>query len=383
MAVKKKKFDEEPAELILDEPMGEAETAEDLIEELVDAGEEEEAAAPEAKEPAKPAPEPQPAKSRRDDIPEIGGFVEDVLVIRDYRAGKTAEEKLKMNWDKVIDYKRKGQIIESTITDAEPSEEQLRADIITSVLDFRVVIPDYQFFPAGSFKENFEAASEQEKYRRRLEKARAALGAKISFVIVGAESFVNENGKRIYTVIGSRLEAMNIKQQRYFRSANPVQPGCIVKANVISSGEHFATVEALGIECAMSGPDLSALEYIADCRDFCDSGDELHAVIKKIHYNEDGTIKITLSSSLLQQEELRENVSKIKVHAVCSGTVRNYNSARRHYVVVLDRKALALVSEDAVIEDSMLYKGDRVTVTVNRVTPTFVIGTAKRRRSRL
>ena len=118
-------------------------------------------------------------------------------------------------------------------------------------------------------------------------------------------------------------------------------------------------------------------EFVENCTDFVRPGDSFKARVRTISVNPDGSVYLTVSGRL---NETSKNILDIKQNGTYQGKVDHYNSRSNTYTIRLKNGVSASVRADSdhVNGGVELMNGDDVSVLVTRVTPTFVIGKAKK-----
>ena len=304
------------------------------------------------------------------------------------------------NWQKIRSYLRKKTIVSGYILGVEPNDLMDDYNIVTSVRGFRVIIPGSEFFvPQTDFTSDYYKQTKEAQKERRRQIASYMTGAKINFVILGAERTpVKTEGRDEsnplydYFVVASRLAAKKALTEHYFfneklKESERPEVGKVVTIHVLSVGETKVKAEALGIVFYIDSSDLSGLEYVMDCRDMVSPGDTLRGVIRRITINDDTKeVAISVSPRLYDLSTTSKNLHVMKVGGLYSGKVRMYNAEKGIYTITLSNGVTASVNQKRVGGGVRLYPLDLVQVQVTEVTDThvwgtcFKIGTAKRRR---
>lgn len=252
----------------------------------------------------------------------------------------------------------------------------------------KILIPESEYFEdTFLFGSDYDRMSESEKTDRRAATARYQIGARICFVVKGViRDIVAEGefaGTTRVTAVASRKEAMKELRDVYFiHSHNPanashtVDVGTIANAHVIGVREAYALVECLGVETRVEAYLLND-EFVENCTDFVRPGDSFKARVRTISVNPDGSVYLTVSGRL---NETSKNILDIKQNGTYQGKVDHYNSRSNTYTIRLKNGVSASVRADSdhVNGGVELMNGDDVSVLVTRVTPTFVIGKAKK-----
>jgi len=252
----------------------------------------------------------------------------------------------------------------------------------------KILIPESEYFEdTFLFGSDYDRMSESEKTDRRAATARYQIGARICFVVKGViRDIVAEGefaGTTRVTAVASRKEAMKELRDVYFiHSHNPanashtVDVGTIANAHVIGVREAYALVECLGVETRVEAYLLND-EFVENCTDFVRPGDSFKARVRTISVNPDGSVYLTVSGRL---NETSKNILDIKQNGTYQGKVDHYNSRSNTYTIRLKNGVSASVRADSdhVNGGVELMNGDDVSVLVTRITPTFVIGKAKK-----
>lgn len=283
------------------------------------------------------------------------------------------------NWEDLLEKKRKGVPVGAMAVETRIDPAKGKIYIVGRINDdFTVLVPVEEFFGDWSYNGSYRDADDAEQFGRRAQKARACLGAWFSFMILGTDRSRNEDGGYTYTVVGSRLAALKVRQEHFFSGKNQPAVGDTATAEVISVGEHLANIEVLGVECAVNTTEIDAFTYVSDCRDMLKPGDRLDVAIKQIGRKADGSISLKVSGAYYGNEEARNSTGKLKKGNIYMGTVRNYNREKDIYTIILDIKALVSVRGKDLIGCTFLSGGQRVSVTVYNILPHIAFGNAKR-----
>lgn len=295
------------------------------------------------------------------------------------RSDKNKE--MRKTWEKLDNAQKRGTILSAQVVEVGRSADGSGISITARIDDnFKVLIRDREFFMDNAFRSDYYTASEEEQTVRRMERARACIGAWIPFIIMGKSSeYDRETREMIYTIVGNRVAAMNAKQEYYFKGERPVEAGFITTAEVISVGEMWCTLEVLGVECSIPVNEIDAFHYIHDCRDALAPGDQLKVEVRRIHRRDDGSIRLNVSGSAVGYREIAKNTQKLKVGDVRMGVIKNYNNTSGIYTVITDDHAAVAVRSSQVVGRDVIVLGDTVIVVVNRKTPNMAFGTAKRK----
>lgn len=263
---------------------------------------------------------------------------------------------------------KNGRIIEGYLYDVIPNWEQMRVELKTEIRGFSVLIPDHAYFSDRAFKADFFEASEEEQMRRKMQKGRAALYSRLRFVIVGTSVEEDEDGNKIYSVIGSRTEAMARIREEWrlgTKDHGPLKPGDVVDLSVISVGEHHAMLEGFGMECILKYDRIDAFKFIRSVAEELCVGNTVQVLIQGIHINEDGTYYIRISRAALGRSEIEAKNAQLKRGASYTGVVLNHNvTAKKYTVIIKSTPARVTVNEDAVLDGAYLQRGDVVSVTI-------------------
>ena len=294
------------------------------------------------------------------------------------------DELERQRWADLQTIYKKEKILESLVYAVEPDAKTMTVKIITSFGGFdRIVIPEQEYFYDDSFKAEYFKESEANKFKRRFQMARSALGARISFIIAGMQRTKNKDGSYSYAIVASRRAASVYKRNYYFFDPKgpKVSVGDIVEPRIISMNRIWVKVEALGVECSMNIKQMSASHWIKDCTKEFKVGQKIQARIKKIVADEHtGKVSMILSRNDLRVNTLADNISKAFPGMVAIGEVVAYNREKKIATVVLHGDILAAIPRDRMLGGEIIYPGDKVSVSVTHVFQDkgFVIGSAVR-----
>ena len=111
------------------------------------------------------------------------------------------------------------------------------------------------------------------------------------------------------------------------------------------------------------------------CADWVKPGNKIRVRFRKVHINEDGTVRIAVTGRMKASAEMLMGMS---VGSSYLGTVDGYNSYKKHYNVILLNGVTAVIPENNVMMGRSLKVGDQVNVKVNAVLETHIIGSAIR-----
>lgn len=155
-----------------------------------------------------------------------------------------------------------------------------------------VRIPDTAYF-TYSYKFNDEYYSEKDKLKRAEMCKRAInqnIGSRCPFVVINIvvrESVMgNHKGEEEIEVYGDRVQALELRKDKYFFHKNCNEPVMIyendqAEANVIQVTEKYATLEVLGVEYRIDCYNLKE-GYVVNCRDEVKNGDVIKVRFKRI-----------------------------------------------------------------------------------------------------
>ena len=286
----------------------------------------------------------------------------------------TPEQEEARRWQKIRELNRDSVILEGTVTEIRPGKKAYYA--VTDLLGFDVLIPDSWFITDSFFNGTYAQASPEEKAKRRHQALRAALGARVCYVLKTAER--TSDG---YVAAGSRVEACRMKRERFFLSEDiseekRITPGSMIKCRVLTVGENGVRAEAYGVDFYVNRRQLGLTHPILDARDWFSPGDSFTAVVQKIYINEDDSVYLQASVRQLEHERIKDGYKQATPGSTVSGYVCDYNPERKSYTMVLSCGCYANVHKNSVVGGETLALGDSVSVQIKEIRTGFVTGTA-------
>ena len=275
--------------------------------------------------------------------------------------------------------RRNGEVLWGTVYGVERADEstgfknRIFVDVMFSGVT--IYIPDNAYFESTfEFAQGFENMSDADKAANRMRMARFQIGANICFVVKSVtRDRIREGefaGEYQITAVGSRVEAMEILRKNLIIGKN-INIGDITTAHVLSVREDLVIVEALGVETRIDAYNLGN-GNVENCRDYVRPGDDLKVRIKKLHVEGD-RVYLTVSGRL---NDTSKNILLMKEQSTIMGIVDHYNKDKEVYTIILENGVSASVRAGQVNGEIDLAPGDRVSVLVTRIMPTYVIGYA-------
>lgn len=300
----------------------------------------------------------------------IGSKSEQVLMEEKYNLSPEAKREQTIRSLKKA--QRTGEILIATVESITQTNGLLRIGVMWNGVEV-VFSKDTFFEPEFSFGADYDSLTNTEKSNREMAFARYQLGAHIPFCVENITNYKSEEGEVSLLVTGSKRKAMATLRDRYFFSGREeVKVGDIATANVLAVNTDWVLVECLGCEYRLDAYSLND-ECVQNCADWVRAGDSIKVRIRKIHVNEDGTVKLTATGRLFVAPE---TITAMKKGGTYLGQVDAYNAKKKTYSVVLLNGVLASIPASEVLYGVPITIGDRVSVRVNRVTDTHVIGAA-------
>ena len=300
----------------------------------------------------------------------IGSKSDQVLMEEKYNLSPEAKrEQTVRNLKKA---QRTSEILIATVESITQTNGLLRIGVMWNGVEV-VFSKDTFFEPEFSFGADYDNLTNAEKSNREMAFARYQLGAHIPFCIENIANYKNEEGETSLLVTGSKRKAMELLRERYFFGGREeVKVGDIATANILAVNTDWVLVECLGCEYRLDAYSLND-ECVQNCADWVKSGDSIKVRIRKIHINDDKTVKLTVTGRLFVAPE---TITAMKKGGTYLGQVDAYNAKKKTYSIVLLNGVLASVPASEVLYGIPITIGDRVSVRVNRVTDTHVIGAA-------
>ena len=292
------------------------------------------------------------------------------------------------NYRDLLRYQRSGEILWGEVDAVEEHPgAQLKNAVIISVLynGVKILIPDIAYFEDSfSFGANYASMTDRQKFEKRRTMAEYQKGARVCFVLKAVQRTQIKggdfDGEYEIHCVGSRKEAMEILRDIWFlhknrkdtsREPRSVSIGDIAKAHVVSVREEYAVVECLGVETRIDAYNLNN-EIVENCNDFVVPGDTINVRVKKLHVGGDN-VYLTVSGRLNDPSKL---INSMFVNSSYLGTVDSYNERKDLYTILLKNGVQASVRASQVEGGIELYPGDRVSVRVKDIRPTYVVGNA-------
>ena len=288
----------------------------------------------------------------------------------------------------LLRYQKNGEILWGEIFSVEEYRgSSFKNTVIIGVLynGVKVSIPDTVFFEnTFNFGANYLTMNDREKFEKRRTMAEYQKGARICFVIKGVSRTRIAGGEfdSEYEInaVGSRTEAMEKLRDIWFihknrkdssRAPREVNIGDTAKAHIISVREEYVVAECLGVETRIDAYNLNN-EIVENCNDFVMPGDTILVRIKKLHIN-GSDVYLTVSGRLNDPSKL---INSMQLNSSYLGTVDSFNDRKGTYTILLKNGVQASVRATQVEGGIDLYPGDRVSVRVKDIRPTFVVGNA-------
>ena len=288
------------------------------------------------------------------------------------------DEKRARNYSECRKYMRNGDILWGTVFGVKNMGGVFCLEVIWNGILVSFTKKSY-FEPEFRFGEGYEAMNEAEKLNREIVLARYQEGATVPFCIANvAISEIKEGpfkGTKTLFVVGDKVKAMQKLREHYFlKTDHPVKVGDLAEAHVLAVRDDKALVECCGCEYRIDAYSLND-RFVESCADWVKPGNKIRVRFRKVHINEDGTVRIAVTGRMKASAEMLMGMS---VGSSYLGTVDGYNSYKKHYNVILLNGVTAVIPENNVMMGRSLKVGDQVNVKVNAVLETHIIGSAIR-----
>ena len=288
------------------------------------------------------------------------------------------DEKRARNYSECRKYMRNGDILWGTVFGVKNMGGVFCLEVIWNGIIVSFTKKSY-FEPEFRFGEGYEAMNEAEKLNREIVLARYQEGATVPFCIANvAISEIKEGpfkGTKTLFVVGDKVKAMQKLREHYFlKTDHPVKVGDLAEAHVLAVRDDKALVECCGCEYRIDAYSLND-RFVESCADWVKPGNKIRVRFRKVHINEDGTVRIAVTGRMKASAEMLMGMS---VGSSYLGTVDGYNSYKKHYNVILLNGVTAVIPENNVMMGRSLKVGDQVNVKVNAVLETHIIGSAIR-----
>ncbi|MBR3251669.1 MAG: S1 RNA-binding domain-containing protein [Erysipelotrichaceae bacterium] len=282
------------------------------------------------------------------------------------------------------EFMEKKQILWGEVYGVDDGVGPLAGHVIMSVMynGIRIQIPDQVFFEKNynlgsdyNSLPEFAPEGKQCKYKRRKDRGQYYNGARICFIIKAVSRDMIEDGyfegEYEPNVFASRIEAMEKLREIYFgkNSEYKVEVDAITTANVLTVRPDRVRIECLGVESSVDAHNLSD-EPVENCEDVVQTGDKIKVRIRKI-YPDDNYIAVTG-----RLKDINKMINSMMIGSSYLGYVDKFNPKDNTYKITLKNGVQASVKQDLVRGNEKLIKGDRVSVRVTEIKPTFVIGLA-------
>lgn len=225
-------------------------------------------------------------------------------------------EDFRTSLDKNSRAKLKGTLVGASALAIKENEPPL----IIAIVDYKgykVKIPAYDFFlpttkpdQEGIFSYSRENFTEQEIRR----KIKRRFGSEVDFRVT---KILDD-----YTVIGSRLLAMNELRQQWWIDALSkakdkdgaflpyIRPGISAKARIITVIDSGIYIELLGVESYIPNKDLGHI-FMETAKDFFKVGDKIDIIITKVEKAKDGQVRFWASNRLATLARFRNDYDQI------------------------------------------------------------------------
>lgn len=281
-----------------------------------------------------------------------------VLAIDEEVKTKSAEEEENQLWLELRNAQRGRRILSGTLSGIERLENGLPMAIVY-YKGMRVAIPATEMMLYVTEQEN---QTELELYNRYAQLLSRMLAAEIDFMIAGID-------RRNDVVLGSRKQAMERKQQRYY--LNPaadgeylIQEGQIVEARINVVSDKLLRLEVFGVECNVLARDL-AWEWVEDAHDYFGVGDRVLVKIKEIHRDDPERLRVAVSVREATANPSAANLSKCSVNGKYIGTVTGVEN------VVYVRLNIGVNAIATTVRDQRaICRKDEVSFVVTRIDET-------------
>lgn len=239
---------------------------------------------------------------------------ENILAIDSEAKVQSTEEMENQLWMELRNAQRSRRILSSTLSGIERLENGLPLAIVY-YKDMRIAIPATEMALPLS-PQDFQ--TDAEIYNRYAQLLSRMLAAEIDFTIAGLD-------RRGGVILGSRKQAMQRKQQRYYHSDGQgktlISVGQLAEARVISVSEKMLRVEVFGVEANVTARDM-AWEWVDDAHAFYQVGDRVPVRVNAIHQDpESDHLSINVSIRDAIADPTAGNLQKCSINGKYIGTV--------------------------------------------------------------
>lgn len=295
---------------------------------------------------------PEPARPRR----RTRRNTNQVLSIDDNTQVRSAEEEENQLWLELRNAQRGRRILSGTLSGIERLENGLPMAIVYYKNNIRVAIPATEMMIQIA---NQEEQSELVIYNRYAQLLSRMLATEIDFMIAGLD---RRNG----VVLGSRKQAMERKQQRYYLNSDAdgqylINEGQIVEARVVVVSDKQIRLEVFGVETNVITREI-AWEWIDDVHNYYQVGDRVLVKIKEIQREEPDRLRIAVSIREATENPSAANLKKCSVNGKYIGTVTGIDN------VVYVRLNIGVNAIATTVRDSRaVCSKDEVSFVVTRI----------------
>ncbi|MBR0417873.1 MAG: S1 RNA-binding domain-containing protein [Erysipelotrichaceae bacterium] len=325
-----------------------------------------------------------PKKTISQDVPGIKSDEIRQTEAKEIPSLDTNDEKEIATLEDLKDFMNRKQILWGEVYGVDDGVGPLAGHVIMSVMynGIRVQIPDQVFFESNynlgsDYNSLPEFAPEGKpcKYKRRKDRGQYYNGARVCFVIKAVSRDIIEEGyfegEYEPNVFASRTEAMEQLRNIYFgkNSEYKIEVDAITTANIMTVRPDRVRVECLGVESSIDTYNLSD-EPVENCEDIVQTGDKIKVRIRKI-YSDDNYIAVTG-----RLKDVNKMINSMMIGSSYLGYVDKFNPKDSTYKITLKNGVQASVKQELVRGREKLIKGDRVSVRVTEIKPSFVIGLA-------
>lgn len=231
----------------------------------------------------------------------------DILEITDQERGFTPEDSEDVKWNYLRGALHRHMILTGVVSGVENGDGS-NPIVVIDYEGIRILIPGHEMFmddwPAG----------EAPPLNFRLRFGRM-LGATIDFVPSGVDL-------KNRAAVGSRREAMKIRQARYYDTGR-VKEDIRIACRVLGVAGHRIMVEALGVDTVIPASELS-WEWFSDISDLYSTGDILVAGVQSVLKDEEtGQYSVRLSVKKAMENPDLPNLRKMVPGSNYFGVVTN------------------------------------------------------------
>lgn len=296
--------------------------------------------------------EPEPERPRK----RTRRNTNQVLSIDDNTQVRSAEEEENQLWLELRNAQRGRRILSGTLSGIERLENGLPMAIVYYKNNIRVAIPATEMMIQIA---NQEEQSELVIYNRYAQLLSRMLATEIDFLIAGLD---RRNG----VVLGSRKQAMERKQQRYYLNSDAdgqylINEGQIVEARVVVVSDKQIRLEVFGVETNVITREI-AWEWIDDVHNYYQVGDRVLVKIKEIQREEPDRLRIAVSIREATENPSAANLKKCSVNGKYIGTVTGIDN------VVYVRLNIGVNAIATTVRDSRaVCSKDEVSFVVTRI----------------